>query len=600
MNDKLDISRRNRELLKGELEAAGTTFTTGGSIRCPFHDDHKPSGGIYQRDGIWRFKCQACGVSGDVFDIRAKRTNRPLAEVLLEAIRETQGENRPAGKRSNGYQAGTGQDRIFKDLDALRAALPGQIILEHHYDNPSTGQTELLVFRCETVEGKVYRPAHPVKGGFVIGASAKPWPLYNRGGIRDNDTLLVCEGEKCCDILIAYGIAAATNAFGAGKAEHADWAPLTGKNVVLWPDNDTAGQNHMRQVATILETLDPKPRISWLSPENLDLSEKEDVADLVTQLRTLGKTEAEITTELHKIIATARPLGPLEKLHKRIRAITRGEYRCISWPWPLLTTLTKALLPGSIALIAGTVGASKSFMLLQCILWWLAEGERTAYFCLEGDRAFHLCRAMAQLGGLAGWTDPEWLNENMLIAEGSLQKHKEVLEAFSSVLFTGDNLGAETLEQLAEWVERQARLGRRIIAIDPITAATRTSKPWVADLVFLKSVKKIIAEHGCSLVLVTHPQKGVLEPDLSNLAGSAAYERFVEVIITLHRHEDQKTNQIATPVGRSDMLHTHIIRIEKARNGRGAGLRLAYQFQAESLTLTEVGLIVKDGTQSYE
>lgn len=592
MSEKLQTIRQSRELLKQEIEATGAKFK-GSAINCPFHEDQHPSGGIYQgKDGILRFKCQAsdCGFCGDIFDVRARVTGRPLAEILLEAIGQTETQQRPAKRYSR--QSANGQNKVYPDFDSLRAALPGQIVSEHHYVNPVTGQDDLVVFRCQVNGEKSYRPAHPVKGGFVLAAPPKPWPLYRLPELEKSDTVVICEGEKCADLASSYGIVATTNAFGAGKAEHADWVPLAGKNVVLWPDNDIAGRNHMKQIQAILETIESKPRVSWIESRQLDLHEKEDLADIVSQLQTLGKNGTEITAELRKIISKARPLGPLDRLHQRIRAIATGEYRVVSWPWPMLSNLTQALLPGTVTLLAGTIGSSKSFMLLQAVLYWLDQAERIACYSLEGDRPFHLSRALAQLSGVANYTDVEWVAENPLVAESSIKEHSEKLERFSGHLWASDNLGAETLEQLAEWIQAQAKLGRRLIAIDPVTAASRTAKPWIADLAFLKSTKKTGADYGCSVILVTHPTKDTLEPTLQNLAGSAAYQRFVDCVITLQNHEP-KESRVKTACGSIDMKHSRTISIEKARNGKGTGIRLAFEFSRESLTLKELGLISK-------
>jgi len=588
VSNKLDTIRKSRENLRQELESAGAKFTASG-ICCPFHEDHHPSAGIYQgKDGIFRFKCQAseCAFGGDVFDVRARATGKPLAEVLLAAI----GNNHQ--KKQTTQRQSESENKIYHNLDSLRAALPGEVVLQHDYLNPVTGQPDLLVFRCQLNGENSYRPAYPTKGGFRLAAPPKPWPLYARDAIADSDTVIVVEGEKCCDVLSEYGISATTNAFGAGKAEHADWTPLAGKNLILWPDHDVVGHNHMRQIQTILDTLDPKPRVAWLEPRDLDLQEREDAADFIEQLKTLEKSQTKIETELRQVIGKARPLGPLDKLHQRIKAINAGEYRCIAWPWSMLSNLTKALLPGTITLLAGTVGASKSFMLLQAVLFWLYQREHIAYYVLEGDRPFHLARALAQLSGIAGFTDPDWIKENPLAAQAALIEHTEQLELFAHHLWASDNLGAETLEQLAEWIAQQAKLSRRIICIDPVTAAARTGKPWVVDLAFLKAVKKTAVDYNCSVVLVTHPTKDTAEPNLQNLAGAAAYQRFTDVIITLRNHESQ-TSCVKTAVGRTEVEHTRTVRIEKARNGSGTGYSLAFSFNTDFLTLTEHGVITK-------
>jgi hypothetical protein len=51
-----------------------------------------------------------------------------------------------------------------------------------------------------------------------------------------------------------------------------------------------------------------------------------------------------------------------------------------------------------------------------------------------------------------------------------------------------------------------------------------------------------------------------------SLAGSAAYERFCETIITLANHEP-KRSKVKTSLGTATMEHNRTVRIEKARNG---------------------------------
>jgi KaiC/GvpD/RAD55 family RecA-like ATPase len=259
----------------------------------------------------------------------------------------------------------------------------------------------------------------------------------------------------------------------------------------------------------------------------------------------------------------------------------QGSYRCVAWPWESLTTLTKALLPGTVTLLAGTVGARKSFMLMQAISHWLAEGEAVSIYALEGDKPFHLGRVLAQLGSCAEVTDPDWLAQNPWIVERLLVEHSESLEQLARCLWTSETIGAETLEQLSAWIAEQAKAGRRIICIDPVTAAARTGQPWVLDLEFLRSIKKTATEYGCSILLVTHPQRGVTEPSRENLAGSAAYERFRETIITVPNHEP-KESLIRTDVVTGELEHNRTVGIEKARNGRGTGCRLAYKFEPET------------------
>ena len=86
---------------------------------------------------------------------------------------------------------------------------------------------------------------------------------------------LIVEGEKDVDNLIRLGFVATSNVGGAGK-----WLPkyasfFQDSHVILIPDNDSPGRNHMRQVATYLK--DVASSIRWLDLPGLE--PKGDVTD---------------------------------------------------------------------------------------------------------------------------------------------------------------------------------------------------------------------------------------------------------------------------------------------------------------------------------
>jgi hypothetical protein len=78
-----------------------------------------------------------------------------------------------------------------------------------------------------------------------VGFSA-PRPLYglNRLAERPGAAVIVCEGEKAA---VAAGArftnyVAVCSPNGASSAHLADWSPLAGRNVIIWPDADEPGQ----------------------------------------------------------------------------------------------------------------------------------------------------------------------------------------------------------------------------------------------------------------------------------------------------------------------------------------------------------------------
>ena len=147
---------------------------------------------------------------------------------------------------------------------------------------------------------------------------------------------------------------------------------------------------------------------------------------------------------------------------------------------------------------------------------------------------------------------------------------------------------------MAEWVDARAKAGCRIIGIDPITAAAHKGRSvWEEDNSFLHSVKRTATDYRCSIVLITHPIKAVSFADVTQLAGGAAYQRFAQTILWLESHEP-KTNKIKMDCGTTEAEHNRTLHLLKVRNGKGQGVKLACNFQAESLTLSEIGVIIRE------
>lgn len=619
--------KRDEAALISVLTDAGTMFK-GKACRCVFCDDRHPSAGIYNGDGHYRYKCHKCGFMGDILDIMAKLDGIAIEEVFkrlkggpsqpsgaskVSGVPKGQG----TGDRPNPAQPGpstgipgdiTGasrsQPKIYPDIAALKQAMPSPVEAAYKYTEPNTGKIEMLVLRLKTPDGKTFRQCRPVSGGFIQAAPAKPWSLYNRKRIQAADTVVVVEGESCVYSLHEYGVIATTSPGGALKAEYADWTPLAGKNIVLWPDNDpvdqklgySPGRKHMQQVESILQSLEPKPQISVIEPTDLDLNEKEDCVDFIRQLEVVhaDKTASntEIQKEIHKALSTAKPRGVASGLSELIEDTISGKRKAIEWPWLSISRLTKALLPGTVTIICGGVGASKSFMLLQAGAYWYRHGIKVAIYELEESRDFHLSRCLAQLSKTSDMTDPDWIKENPEQARALFKEHESFLDSFGACIYASPDT-QPTLTQLANWVQDRAKAGCRVIAIDPVTAAAHTGRAtWEEDNTFLHSIKRTAVDYHCSVVLITHPIKTVSLADITQLAGGAAYSRFAQTILWLESYA-KKTNSVKTACGTAEEEHNRTLHLLKVRNGKGQGLRLAYNFEVEGLTLSESGVILR-------
>ncbi|CAK0768193.1 DUF3987 domain-containing protein [uncultured Gammaproteobacteria bacterium] len=111
------------------------------------------------------------------------------------------------------------------------------------------GQLICCVYRYDPPgRKKTYRP-YDVKTGKKQDPEGL-WPLYHQpemAGIRD---VVFVEGEKCADALLSVGIVATTSMHGAkAPINKTDWSPLTGQNLLIWPDKDKVGWDYAVDVA---------------------------------------------------------------------------------------------------------------------------------------------------------------------------------------------------------------------------------------------------------------------------------------------------------------------------------------------------------------
>ena len=326
-----------------------------------------------------------------------------------------------------------------------------------------------------------------------------------------------------------------------------------------------------------------------VEPSSLDLRNSEDVTDWIEQLKVVGQ---DIKQALEQVFAGAKEQSVLGELSRMIEDTISGKRQALVLPWPKLSELTFALLPGMVTIAAGAPGACKSFWLLQLLSFLYESGVKIACFELEHNKAYHLNRLLAQRSGESNLLNPGWVRDNPDRARAFFEQHKTFLENFGRC--TCDAGEKEiTLRELAEWVRQRAEGACRVIALDPITIVERSEQPWIADQRFLVECKKAIRRYGASLILVTHPRKGSKGAvGLDDLAGGAAYQRFSQTVLWIEKFAEPKDVTLKGDCGRfltSINLSVHIC---KASNARGHGLRLGFNFEPATLQFAEQGIII--------
>lgn len=599
MSTNIDTMRRSETALISALQTAGANVSNPRSMRCPFHEDKSPSAGIYQVDGAWKFKCQAagCGFQGDVFDVLSRATNRNLNDVIREEANH--GSPPPPSRRGSASTApGEKPAKVWPNLDAYVASMPTATDV-YQYINPENGVLEMFVVRYMVGDKKHFAQGHAVAGGVVAKAPPKPWPIYNRGQLATASEVLIVEGEKCAHALIDLGFVATTSPGGAGKASHADWSWLAGKTCWLWPDADRVdpktgqrtGIKHMREVARILETIDPPVTTRWIDCDSLNLPDKGDAADLIER-----EGDGAATT-IRRIMTEAESLGASSEVDAEIRDEISGRRVAIDFPWPDVSKATLALLPKSLTLVCGSPGSAKSFWMMQCMSAWTDEGIPVAILQLEENRAYHLRRVVAMRARKPAFNDPLWVRNNPTEARAIVDEHRQHIDALGRSVFDWEK-EPPTLEAVAQWIDARAIEGRRVIVVDPITAVgSKTARSWEEERAFVMLAKNIAAVHECSIVLVTHPKPGVKTPGsmIESLAGSQAYARFASCILWMRHHNPpEQFNVVKSTIG--GPLHQSVSAdrttyIVKARNGPGTQSRIAWSFSGNGLSFHELGVV---------
>lgn len=140
--------------------------------------------------------------------------------------------------------------------------------------------------RLKRADGEKWiRPMHQEGNRFVIGEPAFQHGkvLYKLPAIATHKSgaVFVVEGESCVDAVLRLGIVATTSGSSA-SADDADWTPLRGRSVTVWPDHDEPGTRYAEAVVRRLLALGCDVRL--VDPNIIDaLPKGGDVVDWLAQ-----------------------------------------------------------------------------------------------------------------------------------------------------------------------------------------------------------------------------------------------------------------------------------------------------------------------------
>lgn len=274
---------------------------------CPFHSDNNPS---FWVNPVKKFgHCFSCGAHKDVIEFV-----KDFEGIDFKAACEKLGATddwkpvRPIPRERTEPRP----ERITSKPPVDAPALSPEKMKLRTIGEPSRvweykdehGDLLGYVARYDTDEGKQIRcwswgSVGTESAKWAPGHWNKPRPLYglDRLTARSGARVLVVEGEKAADAaqLLLPEYVVVTWPGGSQSWHAANWLPIKGREVLLWPDNDIPGLECMGKLAAILADprgLDCKVRIidPYGMPDGFDAADFQGtVSDLLSWARPRAK-----------------------------------------------------------------------------------------------------------------------------------------------------------------------------------------------------------------------------------------------------------------------------------------------------------------------
>jgi hypothetical protein len=154
----------------------------------------------------------------------------------------------------------------------------GRIVATYRYDNED-GE---LLFEVVRFTPKSFAQRRPNgRGGWVWKLDGARRVLYRLPelieGVAAGHPVIIVEGEKDANTLVRLGYIATTNPGGASKGKKPKWRPeygefLRGADVILVPDNDEPGWQHVHSIGASLTGVASRIRVLLL-PNAKDVSD---------------------------------------------------------------------------------------------------------------------------------------------------------------------------------------------------------------------------------------------------------------------------------------------------------------------------------------
>lgn len=560
----------SRENLIQEIIANDGEYRSDRQILC-WHGESKPSGHIKQcDDGKWRYHCFGCGFHGDEHDIRMVRTGDKLKGIVVN--------NNPLKTEPPKPIAYT-REQIKSILDQI-----GTNRATYQYKDIQDRLIGSVVRIQLTDMDKTFRQITPAgKHESYLAGPKEKWPLYKLQDIQPGTVILV-EGEQCADLLREMDFNATTWAGGCKAYGMTDWAYLSGRHVILWPDYDEGGRKASEAIREILQGLECT--VAIIDIDSLGFAEK---GSDIKQYIAAGHAKDDV----QQLIGKYEKQTASQRAQRRSERLLNGELKPVELPWPILGHTTQAMIPGMVIVVVGTGGAGKSLFLMQAMRVWTKKHIKVACLMLESGKDYHISRAVAQEACEPGWLDNEWQSDpnNAGRIWAIHNQHHDLMDSMEKVIFDAPPFMA-TIEYTLEWLACRGKAGCRVAIIDPVTMVHYNDPRQISAGTkrLVKTCIDLAIKYEMTIILVNHYGK-----DGETMQGGASLQDHTDVIFEFKSFPEPTDVKLIVPHYSSyhEMGQVNrLIYVKKARKGHLCWHKIGYYFDKNSLTYAEKGVIV--------
>lgn len=333
----------------GEFKRSGKELTTN---ICPL-TTHKEGHQCVNLDKdlqIWY--CNDCGQGGTVIDWLIFEKGISVKEAMEELGGLISPE--PSNKEDDRQRP---TPEVGRPLEAnVEAGSHPQPKILKTYDY--TDENGKVVYQVVRFEPKDFRQRKPKGTSWEYNLDGVTRVLFNLPNVLRSKTVFVTEGEKDAETLIELGYVATTNCGGSSAWLEAYADILKGKDIVVVPDNDTAGERLFKNiVASVKELANSVKRLNVPS-------EHKDVTDWITSIPE-DKRKGLIQTTLEASLHVIDPLplytpAEMEELYRDFVIQLPKKTYSLSKFQPKFHNISKQLMPGELVMIMGDTGAGKT------------------------------------------------------------------------------------------------------------------------------------------------------------------------------------------------------------------------------------------------